>query len=326
MTNYMNQYDNLSLFETTEEMDFALEIAKKHYANDLNKTQIAVLDFIAQHALKAVGVAYLKVSTIAEGVGKSLRTINYATKKLVDLGLVDKYETIRKKSGGSGANVYVIACRIADGIAERFADSEIIVKPTESKVDEPKSEKESLSQSLPKTLNKSLKDFEKNNNTKLVKDIEIEQEQLFADTPEVLRHAYALIDSSLGNKLTKRIVNAYKNSGLASDSAWTLQDRCKHDSTFARELGDRITQSIRNKKDGNEDEMCAYVYTTAFNMFNDYHTHEQISEIDVEKEFDWFNNPIAERFVNTRIESARHVSLNELEFGESAFNQDDLPW
>ncbi|WP_431819278.1 helix-turn-helix domain-containing protein (plasmid) [Bacillus thuringiensis] len=326
MTNYMNQYDNLSLFETTEEMDFALEIAKKHYANDLNKTQIAVLDFIAQHALKAVGVAYLKVPTIAEGVGKSLRTINYATKKLVDLGLVDKYETIRKKSGGSGANIYVIACRIAEGIAERFADCEIIVKPTESKVDEPIPEKESLSQSLPKTLNKSLKEFEKNNKPKIVKDIELENEPLFADTPEVLRHAYALIDSSLGNKLTKRLVSAYKNSGLASSSAWKLQDRCIHDSTFARELGDRITQSIRNKKNGNEDELCAYVYKTALNMFNDYQTHEQIARIDVGRELDWFSNPITQKLVNARIEGARHVNLHELEFGKSIFNNDDLPW
>ncbi|MCU5554886.1 helix-turn-helix domain-containing protein [Bacillus cereus] len=328
---YMNQYDNLSTFETVEEMDNMISIAKNHYADALTHSQIEVLEFIAQHSVKVVGVAKLLVPTIAEGIGKSIRTVNYATKKLEDLGIIKRHQTMRKKQGGSGASVYVICNDIADRLqtdCRPIADCPPSEIPCESKDEQPKIETETLSKTLSQSPIQSLRSFEKNNNHNLVKSIELEDEPLFADTPESLRLAYALVNSSLGNQLTKRIVSAYKNSGLASSTAWSLQDRCKHDSTFARELGDRVSQSIRNKKDSSEDEICGYVYTTALNMFNDYLTHDQVDNIDTEKEFDWFNNDVTRNLLNAKIiypnyeTSCAYINRDV----ETEFNNDDLPW
>lgn len=325
---YMNQYDELSNFETVEKMDEAIAVAKSYHADELNVTAMNVLDFIAQHAVKVVGVAKLLVPTIAEGVGKSLRTVNYATKKLVDLGIIEKHDTMRRKQGGSGANVYVIAERIADGIAERIADCPPSEIPCESKDEQPEIETETLFKTLSQSPIKSLKEFEKNNNTSLVKDQEIEYVQLFADTPQVLRKAYAGLDSILGNKLTKDIVLAFKKSGLSQKTEWTLQELCLQNDQFATELGDRIRDGIIKHRNGNvHTTLGGYIYTTALKMFEDRLAMIEAPTAETSEQLDLFGD-LASLLKNVKIINPTHETScayinNDV---ETDFNNDDLPW
>lgn len=336
---YMNEYANLSQFDSIEAMDETIAIAKSYHAEELSYTQMEVLDFIAQHAVKVVGVAKLLVQTIADAVGKSLRTINYATKKLEDLGILYKVETRRKKSGGLGANVYVVSNTIAEPVAGSVAGSVAECAPSEipceSKDEQPKIESETLSKTPVKTLiktlnNKTLKDFEKNNNTNLVKDIDLVETQLFADTPQCLRTAYAGLENDLGNKLTKDIVLAFKKSGLSQKTEWTLQELCTQDDLFATELSTRIRDCVIKHRNGDiHTTLGGYIYTTALEMFKDRLTMIEAPTVDPNEELDLFNNEFASILKNAKIERPTFVMPNvygNIHIVSNDFNNDELPY
>lgn len=328
---YMNEYANLSQFDSIEAMDETIAIAKSYHAEELSYTQMEVLDFIAQHAVKVVGVAKLLVKTIADAVGKSLRTINYATKKLEDLGILYKVETRRKKSGGLGANVYVVSNTIAGSVAGSIAGRPCDEIPCESKDEQPKIESETLSKTPVKTLNnKTLKDFEKNNNTNLVKDIDLVETQLFADTPQCLRTAYAGLENDLGNKLTKDIVLAFKKSGLSQKTEWTLQELCTQDDLFATELSTRIRSCVIKHRNGDiHTTLGGYIYTTALEMFKDRLTMIEAPTIDPNEELDLFNNEFASILKNAKIERPTflmHSVYGNVHTVSNDFNNDNLPY
>lgn len=327
---YMSEYANLSQFDSIEAMDETIAIAKSYHAEELSYTQMEVLDFIAQHAVKVVGVAKLLVQTIADAVGKSLRTINYATKKLEDLGILYKVETRRKKSGGLGANVYVVSNTIAGSVAGSVAECVPSEIPCESKDEQPKIESETLSKTPVKTLIKTLKDFEKNNNTNLVKDIDLVEMQLFADTPQCLRTAYAGLENDLGNKLTKDIVLAFKKSGLSQKTEWTLQELCTQDDLFATELSTRIRDCVIKHRNGDiHTTLGGYIYTTALEMFKDRLTMIEAPTVDPNEKLDLFNNEFASILKNAKIERPTFVMPNvygNVHTVSNDFNNDDLPY
>ncbi|PEV88415.1 helix-turn-helix domain-containing protein [Bacillus thuringiensis] len=327
---YMSEYANLSQFDSIEAMDETIAIAKSYHAEELSYTQMEVLDFIAQHAVKVVGVAKLLVQTIADAVGKSLRTINYATKKLEDLGILYKVETRRKKSGGLGANVYVVSNTIAGSVAGSVAECVPSEIPCESKDEQPKIESETLSKTPVKTLIKTLKDFEKNNNTNLVKDIDLVEMQLFADTPQCLRTAYAGLENDLGNKLTKDIVLAFKKSGLSQKTEWTLQELCTQDDLFATELSTRIRDCVIKHRNGDiHTTLGGYIYTTALEMFKDRLTMIEAPTVDHNEKLDLFNNEFASILKNAKIERPTFVMPNvygNVHTVSNDFNNDDLPY
>ncbi|WP_317188144.1 hypothetical protein [Escherichia coli] len=328
---YMSEYANLSQFDSIEAMDETIAIAKSYHAEELSYTQMEVLDFIAQHAVKVVGVAKLLVKTIAGAVGKSIRTINYATKKLEDLGILYKVETRRKKSGGLGANVYVFSNAIAESVAGSVAERPCDEIPCESKDEQPKIESETLSKTPVKTLNnKTLKDFEKNNNTNLVKDQGVGEVELFADTPQCLRTAYAGLENDLGNKLTKDIILAFKNSGLSQKTEWTLQELCIQDCLFSTELGNRIRDCVIRHRNGDiHTTLGGYIYTTALEMFKDRLTMIEAPTVDPNKELDLFNNEIANILKNAKIERPTFVMPNvygNVHIVPNDFNNDYLPY
>ena len=93
-------------FKSVEEMDKAITEHKKEIGYKLNKTDRAVLEFLQRHSCKVPGVSYLLMETIANGIGKSIRTIRRVMKKLQGLSIIEKVHTIRKKRGGYGANVF----------------------------------------------------------------------------------------------------------------------------------------------------------------------------------------------------------------------------
>lgn len=55
-----------------------------------------------------IGVSHLKIQTIADRLGKSVRTIKNHIKYLKENGFITVINTTRVKSGGKGANTYVI--------------------------------------------------------------------------------------------------------------------------------------------------------------------------------------------------------------------------
>jgi hypothetical protein len=335
---YMNEYDELKQFETKEEMNELVKAVRYHFADELNTTALAVLDYVSQYAVTVLGVAKLKVKTIADAIGKSVRTINYVTKRLHDLSILTKVETTRKVKGGDGANVYVINANsitekqeVAEGLqgdcSAGIAVRPVSETPTESKAEEAKVENETLYslKPLPKTLNKTLKDIEKNNNTNLVKSIELEDEPLFADTNKFLRIAYAGLTSVEGNQITKRLVTAFKKSELSMSTKWTLQEYCAQNEDFAKELGERVSLCVRKHRNGDIDTtLYGYIYTAAVKYFKDHVTLVEGKLTESNEEVDFMASPFTQRILSAKIE--RPVSFVAPLHSTIEINNDELPW
>ncbi|PED33863.1 helix-turn-helix domain-containing protein [Bacillus cereus] len=335
---YMNEYDELKQFDTIEEMNETIKAVRYHFADELNVTAVAVLDFISQHACKVLGVAKLKVESIAKAIGKSVRTINYATKRLHDLSIVNKVETQRKVRGGAGANVYVINAnsiaekqQIAEGLQgdcrADIAGGEVSETPTESKAEAVKMENETLDsiKPLPKTLNKTLKDFEKNNNHNLVKDIELEEKPLFADTNDFLRIAYAGLTNVEGNQITKRLVTAFKKSELSMSTKWTLQEYCAQNKEFARQLAERVRICLVKYRNGDIDKtLYGYIYTAAVEYFKQHLAIVEGTLTESSQEVDLIESPIAQSILNAKIEHP--IAYTAPLHNPIEINNDDLPW
>lgn len=96
------EYQN---FESVKEMDetvrqFNAKISKAHYET---------LNVLKQYACKVIGVSHLKIETIAKRLNKSVRSIHRHLKYLKDNGFITVANTSRKKTGGKGANFYIIS-------------------------------------------------------------------------------------------------------------------------------------------------------------------------------------------------------------------------
>lgn len=121
---YLSEYQS---FDNVQELNHHVSMHERAHTYDLTPTIRRVLRFIARYSVKYPGASHLKVDTIAEGIGKSNRTVRRAIKTLTSLGIIDKRETTRKKRGGDGANIYVIRPCHSDVSARSEAP-----KPTES--------------------------------------------------------------------------------------------------------------------------------------------------------------------------------------------------
>ena len=132
---YLSEYQT---FQSVAELNAAV---KSHlYANnfDLNDTDKDVITVIAQHAAKYPGVAHLKAATIADKVGKSVITIRRVINKLVNFGIVEKVPTLRKVSGGKGANILRILPHDKSAMTSRKEPE----KTHDNNVEQPKNETE----------------------------------------------------------------------------------------------------------------------------------------------------------------------------------------
>lgn len=134
---YLREYQ---AFQSVAELNAAI---KSHlYANNfsLNDTDKTVLTVIAQHAAKYPGVAHLKAATIADKVGKSIVTIRRVINRLVNFGIIEKVPTIRKVSGGKGANILRILPHDQSAMTSRQQPE----NPHDNGVEEPKSKSETI--------------------------------------------------------------------------------------------------------------------------------------------------------------------------------------
>jgi DNA-binding MarR family transcriptional regulator len=86
----------MQTFISVAEMDEAIRCHKRN--NQLNKTEIAVLDVLARFSCKEIGKSFLAKNTIAKLIGKSRRTVIRACNRLESLGIIRQYE--RKRTTG----------------------------------------------------------------------------------------------------------------------------------------------------------------------------------------------------------------------------------
>jgi hypothetical protein len=82
------------MFKTIEQLNETVRIHKRN--PELNETDRAVLDLLAQYSCKEIGKSWLAKGKIAELVGKSRRTIIRVCKKLESLGIIRQYERRRE--------------------------------------------------------------------------------------------------------------------------------------------------------------------------------------------------------------------------------------
>lgn len=103
-----NTYENLSTFNTIEELNETVRAHKEACADVLNKTQIAVLDLLHRYSAKYKGVSFLAKNKIAELIGKSRRTVIRACQALEQSGIIRQYEMKRKSDMQQTSNAIVI--------------------------------------------------------------------------------------------------------------------------------------------------------------------------------------------------------------------------
>src|SRR5690625_3896205 len=102
---YLSDYKT---FNNVQELNYHVKQHTNRRYYDMNETQRQVLQVISQYSVKHVGASHLRIKTIANALGKSNRTIERAIKALADLGIIEKVSTVRRITGGQGANIYRI--------------------------------------------------------------------------------------------------------------------------------------------------------------------------------------------------------------------------
>lgn len=80
--------------KSVEELNGAVRLHRTN--NDLTRTELAVLEVLAQYSCVDPGVSYLRKSKIAELVGKSRRTVIRICNRLESLGIIRQYKRMRQ--------------------------------------------------------------------------------------------------------------------------------------------------------------------------------------------------------------------------------------
>ncbi|QIH79463.1 HTH domain-containing protein (plasmid) [Macrococcoides canis] len=96
--------NHLATFETKHDLNETV----KAYNKELNKQHYETLRLLSQYSLKVLGVSHLKIETIAAKLNKSVRTIKRHIAYLKANGYITVVNTVRRVTGGKGANAYVI--------------------------------------------------------------------------------------------------------------------------------------------------------------------------------------------------------------------------
>ncbi|MFB5660776.1 helix-turn-helix domain-containing protein [Alteribacillus sp. HJP-4] len=102
----MNSLREYETFKTVSDVDSFASNALSYFA--LNKTERELLWLLAGHSVKFVGVSFLKLSSIAEALKVSKRTVQRALKLLIEYGVIKRVRTLRPVKGGFGASITII--------------------------------------------------------------------------------------------------------------------------------------------------------------------------------------------------------------------------
>ncbi len=124
----LNQF---RVFEKTAEFNETIRLHLKKYRYEMNKTVFAVFELINRHAVNYGGVAWLKIETIADSLGKSKPTVRRAVSLLVRLGIFERVPYMRPSTGGNGGNIIRIVP--AEPAEEENDRPEMIARPDAEK-------------------------------------------------------------------------------------------------------------------------------------------------------------------------------------------------
>lgn len=133
---YVRLAKKFANFDNIDSLNSAVRQHLYNHKHELTPSSITVLKLLARHAAKYKGVAFLKINTIAELTDLSRSTVIRALKLLDETGIVLKRHVIRPKSGGNGANIYVI---------QKYR------KQSETPQVEPREETETVTETSPET-------------------------------------------------------------------------------------------------------------------------------------------------------------------------------
>lgn len=103
-----NSYEDLATFKSINELNETVRTYKERYKDQLNKTDIAVLNILHSHSAKYTGVSFLTKNNIAKMVGRTRRTIINICNKLESLGILRQYATKRKSDMQQTSNAITI--------------------------------------------------------------------------------------------------------------------------------------------------------------------------------------------------------------------------
>ncbi|MED3670288.1 helix-turn-helix domain-containing protein [Bacillus sp. FSL M7-0417] len=163
---YTKEASKMASFRSVDELNGAIRTHIYRNKSDLTPAAIEVLKVLSRHAVKTPGVAYLKLATIAELIGKHRVTVIRSIKRLINLGIIRKEIKYRPVSGGNGANMYVILPAVKTDVTPSVLPRQAAEKPTETKPEAPKRENEAvISQSKLKLLRNTYSAFKSAVNT-----------------------------------------------------------------------------------------------------------------------------------------------------------------
>ncbi|KAF1340181.1 hypothetical protein ABP1_0792 [Bacillus subtilis] len=163
---YTKEASKMASFRSVDELNGAIRTHIYRNKSDLTPAAIEVLKVLSRHAVKTPGVAYLKLATIAELIGKHRVTVIRSIKRLINLGIIRKEIKYRPVSGGNGANMYVILPAVKTDVTPSVLPRQATEKPTEIKAEVPKRGNESvISQSKLKFLQNTYAAFKSAVNT-----------------------------------------------------------------------------------------------------------------------------------------------------------------
>ena len=139
---YTKEATKMASFRSVDELNGAIRTHIYRNKSDLTPAAIEVLKVLSRHAVKTLGVAYLKLATIAELIGKHRVTVIRSIKRLINLGIIRKEIKYRPVSGGNGANMYVILPATKADVTPSVLPRQAAEKSTETKPEAPKRENE----------------------------------------------------------------------------------------------------------------------------------------------------------------------------------------
>lgn len=224
----------LRSFENVAAMNEAIRGFLYTYKHELAPSAINVLKTVSRYACKIVGVAFLKVDTIAKLTESSKRTVQRALKTLESYGVIERKATMREK-GGSGHNVYVL--RFVDGCVTPDVTAEMSSREEEKSVDVPSVEQPKVSSETVIAKTSPSKRINKRIN---VEDVQLDESFTPSNVPQEFVDATAPFYRSADviYRLWNRVLIAYKKSAVSRpvEEAEVLNDiiQAFKESVFAK--------------------------------------------------------------------------------------------
>ncbi|MEM5008491.1 helix-turn-helix domain-containing protein [Priestia megaterium] len=235
----------LQSFENVAALNEAIRGFLYTYKHELAPSAINVLKIISRYACKIVGVAFLKVDTIAKLTESSKRTVQRALNSLESYGVIERKATMREK-GGSGHNVYII--RAVDGAVTPHVTAEMSSREESKSADIPGAEQPKVNAETVIAKTSPSKRINKRIN---VKNVQLDESFTPSNVPQEFVDATAPFYRSADAiyRLWNRVLVAYKKSAMSRpvEESEVLNDVIKafKESVFAQK-----TSKIRNTFEG----------------------------------------------------------------------------